>query len=119
LGNVRTGALEYRECVGEDIDVKRQVPFPHLINSTPDESVVLAWIVFKSRAHRDEGNAKVMKNPRLVKIDLHAMPFDCKRMTYGGFEVLVDAIAPQWYKRRQPRADSSGNKVISNRELET
>ena len=117
MGNVRTCALEYRECVGEDLDVKRQVPFPHLINSTPDESVVLAWIVFKSRAHRDEGNAKVMKNPRLAKIDSHAMPFDCKRMAYGGFEVLVDAIAPQWDKRRQPHADSSGNKAISNREL--
>ena len=88
------GALEYRECVGEDLDVKRQVPFPHLINSTPDETVVLAWIVFKSRAHRDEVNAKVMKDPRLAKIDSHAMPFDCKRMAYGGFEVLVDAIAP-------------------------
>ena len=117
MGNVRTGALEYRECVGEDLDVKRQVPFPHLINSTPDESVVLAWIVFKSRAHRDEGNAKVMKNPRLAKIDSHGMPFDCKRMAYGGFEVLVDAIAPQWDKRRQPRAESSGNMAISNREL--
>ena len=89
------GALEYRECIGEELDVKRQVPFPHLINSTPDETVLLAWIVFKSRAHRDEVNAKVMKDPRLAKIDSHAMPFDCKRMAYGGFEVLVDAIAPQ------------------------
>src|SRR6266481_2978285 len=70
------GALEYRECVGEELDVKRQVPFPHLINSTPDETVVLAWIVFKSRAHRDEVNAKVMKDPRLAAMDPNAMPLD-------------------------------------------
>jgi uncharacterized protein YbaA (DUF1428 family) len=74
------GALEYRERVGEDLDVKSQVPFPHLINSTPDETVVLAWIVFKSRAHRDEVNAKVMKDPRLAAMDPNAMPLDCKRM---------------------------------------
>jgi uncharacterized protein YbaA (DUF1428 family) len=88
------GALEYRECVGEDLDVKSQVPFSHLINSTPDETVVLAWIVFKSRAHRDEVNAKVIKDPRLAAMDPNAMPFDCKRMAYGGFEVLVEALAP-------------------------
>ena len=86
--------MEYRECVGEDLDVKSQVPFPHLINSTPDETVVLAWIVFKSRAHRDEVNAKVIKDPRLAAMDPNAMPFDCKRMAYGGFEVLVEALAP-------------------------
>lgn len=88
------GALEYRECVGEDLDVKSQVPFPRLINSTPDETVALAWIVFESRAHRDEVNARVMKDTRLAKMDPNAMPFDCKRMAYGGFEVLVDTIAP-------------------------
>jgi uncharacterized protein YbaA (DUF1428 family) len=84
------GALEYRECVGEDLDVKSQVPFPHLINSTPDETVVLARIVFKSRAHRHKVNAKVMKDPRLAATDPNAMPFHCKRMAYGGFEVLVE-----------------------------
>jgi uncharacterized protein YbaA (DUF1428 family) len=88
------GALEYRECVGEDLDVKSQVPFPRLIHSTPEETVVLAWIVFKSRAHRDEVNAKVMKDPRLAAMDPNAMPFDCKRMAYGGFEVLVEDLAP-------------------------
>ena len=88
------GALEYRECVGEDLDVTSQVPFPCLINSTPDETVVLAWIVFKSRAHRDEVNAKVLKDPRLAQMDASAMPFDCKRMAYGGFQVLVEDVAP-------------------------
>jgi uncharacterized protein YbaA (DUF1428 family) len=88
------GALEYRECVGEDLDVEAQVPFPRLINSIPDETVVLAWIVFKSRAHRDEVNAKVMKDPRLATMDPKAMPFDCKRMAYGGFQVLVEDFAP-------------------------
>ena len=88
------GALENRECVGEDLDVKSQVPFPRLINSTPEETVILAWIVFKSRAHRDEVNAKVMKDPRLATMDPNAMPFDCKRMAYGGFEVLVEEVAP-------------------------
>ena len=66
---------------------------PRLINSKPDETVVFAWIVFESRAHRDEVNAKVMNDPRLAKMGAEAMPFDCKRMAYGGFEVLVDACA--------------------------
>jgi len=59
------GALEYRECVGEDLNVKGQLPFPLLIDCNADETVVFAWIVFESRAHRDEVNAKVMKDPRL------------------------------------------------------
>ena len=103
------GALEYRECVGEDLNVKGQVPFPRLIDSKPDETVVFAWIVFESRAHRDEVNAKVMKDPRLAKMDPNAMPFDCKRMAYGGFEVLVDAFAPMPHtvKRAQPEKVSN------------
>ena len=88
------GALEYRGCLGQDLDVLGQVPLPYLINSAPDETVVLAWIVLKSRAHREEVNAKVMKDPRLSKIDSNAMPFDCKRMAYGEFEVLVEDVAP-------------------------
>ena len=85
------GALEYRECVGEDLDVKFGVSFRRPIKSKSGETVVLAWIVFKSRAHRDRVNAKVMKDPRLAKMmDSKAMPFDVKRMVYGGFEVLVD-----------------------------
>jgi uncharacterized protein YbaA (DUF1428 family) len=85
------GALEYRECVGEDLDVKMGMPFPRLMEVKPGETVVFAWVVFKSRAHRDRVNAKVMKDPRLADMDPKSMPFDVKRMVYGGFDVLVEA----------------------------
>jgi uncharacterized protein YbaA (DUF1428 family) len=86
------GALEYRECIGEDLDVKELVPFPRVVELRPDETVVFAWIVFKSREHRDEVNAKVMQDPRIAEsMGSNAMPFDSKRMVYGGFEVLVEA----------------------------
>jgi uncharacterized protein YbaA (DUF1428 family) len=85
------GALEYRECVGEDLDVKMGMPFPRKIKLKPGETLVFAWIVYKSRAHRDRVNAKVMKDPRLAMDDSKQMPFDVKRMMYGGFEVLVEA----------------------------
>lgn len=86
------GALEYRECVGEDLNVKWGVPFTKTLKTKSSETVIFSYIVFKSRAHRDSVNAKVMKDPRLEKImDLVSMPFDCKRMVYGGFKVLVDA----------------------------
>jgi uncharacterized protein YbaA (DUF1428 family) len=86
------GALEYRECVGDDLKVKWGTPFPRLTKLQRGETVVFSWIVFKSRAHRDRVNAKVMKDPRLAAMmDAKAMPFDAKRMVYGGFKVLVDA----------------------------
>jgi uncharacterized protein YbaA (DUF1428 family) len=86
------GALEYRECIGDDLKVKFGVPFPRLARVKPGEIVVFSWIVYKSRAHRDRVNAKVMKDPRLSKmVSLKDMPFDIKRMSCGGFEVLVDA----------------------------
>ena len=85
------GALEYRECAGDDLDVKFGVPFPRNVKLKPGETVVFSWIVFKSRAHRDRVNAKVMKDPRLAAMmDPKAMPFDAKRMIYGGFKVRVD-----------------------------
>jgi uncharacterized protein YbaA (DUF1428 family) len=85
------GALEYRECVGDDLQVKMGVPFPRRLKTKRAETVVFSWIVFRSRAHRDAVNAKVMKDPRLAKMmDSKAMPFDVKRMAYGGFKVLVD-----------------------------
>ncbi len=86
------GALEYRECVGEDLKSKFGVPFLKTIKAKPNETVVFAWIVFKSRAHRDKVNAKVMQDKRLAdSMDMDAMPFDHKRMVYGGFTMLVEA----------------------------
>jgi uncharacterized protein YbaA (DUF1428 family) len=86
------GALEYRECVGEDLVVDGFVAFPRMVDVKPEETVVFAWILFKSREHRDEVNAKVMKDPRLADtMDPNAMPFDCRRMAYGGFETIVEA----------------------------
>jgi len=84
------GALEYRECVGDDLDVKKIVPFPRSARAKRGETVVFSWIVFKSRAHRDRVNAKVFKDPRIAKMLPQGMPFDMKRMVYGGFKVLVD-----------------------------
>jgi uncharacterized protein YbaA (DUF1428 family) len=84
------GALEYRECVGDDLRVKMGVPFPRLAKVRPGETVVFSWIVFKSRAARDRVNAKVMKDPRITKVINQPQPFDMKRMSYGGFTVLVD-----------------------------
>jgi len=87
------GALEYRECAGDDLNTKMGVSFPRRIRARRGETVVLAWIVYKSRAHRDRVNARVMKDPRLAKMmaDPASMPFDVKRMAYGGFKVIVDA----------------------------
>ena len=85
------GALEYRECVGDDLDVKGLTPFPRRIPLKRGETVVFSWIVFKSRAHRDRVNARVMKDTRLAgSMDPKTMPFGVKRMIYGGFKVLVD-----------------------------
>ena len=83
------GALEYRECVGEDLNIKKVVPFPRSAKAKPGETVVFAWIVYKSRAHRDRVNAKVMKDPRLMSMDMKSMPVDMRRMVYGGFKVIV------------------------------
>jgi uncharacterized protein YbaA (DUF1428 family) len=84
------GALEYRECVGEDLNVKMLVPFTRSIKVKPGETVVFSYIVFKSRTHRDKVNAKVMKDPRMGKhMDGKKPPFDFKRMVYGGFKTIV------------------------------
>ena len=85
------GALEYRECAGDDLDNKWGVPYPRLLKLKRGETAVFAWIVFRSRADRNRVNAKVMKDPRLASMmDPKAMPFDARRMVYGGFTVLVD-----------------------------
>ncbi len=85
------GALEYRECVGDDLAASGMTRFPAMVKAKRTETVFFSWIVFKSKAHRDKVNAKVMKDPRLGKmIAGMEMPFDVKRMAYGGFRVLVD-----------------------------
>jgi uncharacterized protein YbaA (DUF1428 family) len=84
------GALDYHECVGDDLSVKFGLPFAKLVKPRAGETVVFSWIVFKSRAHRDKVNAKVMGDKRLHK-GPKVMPFDIKRMSYGGFKTLVSA----------------------------
>lgn len=85
------GALDYRECVGDDLNVKMCLPFPKGIRSKPGETIVFSWILYKSRAHRDQVNAKVMKDPRLAKMmNDDSMPFDGDRMMYGGFKTIVE-----------------------------
>jgi len=85
------GALDYKECVGDDLKTKWGVPFPRTVKLKPGETVVFAYIVFRSRAHRDRVNAKVMNDPSMgAGMEDRPMPFDMKRMVYGGFKVLVD-----------------------------
>jgi len=86
------GALDYKECVGDDLKVKVGMPFPKMVKPKSGETVVFSYIVYKSRKHRDAVNAKVMADPRIADMcNPKSMPFDCKRMVYGGFKVLVDA----------------------------
>jgi uncharacterized protein YbaA (DUF1428 family) len=85
------GALEYRECIADDVKMGKVTSFPQSVKLKPGETVVFAWIVYKSRAHRDRVNAKVMKDKRLAKMmDPKAMPFDGKRLIYGGFTMVID-----------------------------
>src|SRR5687768_10576079 len=87
---MKHGALDYRECVGHDLKTKCGPGFPRGIKVKPGETVVFAYIVYKSRAHRDKVNAAVMKDPDLTAgMDPNKMPFDWKRMLVGGFETLV------------------------------
>ena len=86
------GALDYKECIGDDLKVKPGcgIPFSRMAKVKPGEVVFFSYIVYKSRMHRDRVNAKVMKDPRLAKMmDPGSIPFDVKRMAYGGFKVLV------------------------------
>src|SRR5450631_1530804 len=84
------GALEYRECIAEDVKVGKRTSFPRSVKLKPGEIVVFSWIVYKSRAQRDRINAKVMKDPRLAEMmDPKSTPFDGKRLIYGGFKKLV------------------------------
>ena len=86
------GALQYCECVADDMNVKFGMPFPKYVKPKPGETILFSWIMYKSRAHRDRVNAKVMKDKRMnAMMDSKDMPFDMKRMAYGGFKVLVTA----------------------------
>ena len=86
------GAVEYVECVADDVKVGKRTSFPRSVKLKPGETVVFAYIVYKSRAQRDRIMAKVMKDPRLAKMmDLKTLPFDAKRMIFGGFKGLVEA----------------------------
>src|SRR5262245_33048673 len=86
------GALEYIECAADDVKRGKWTSFPRSVKLKPGETVMFSYIVYKSRQQRDRINAKVMKDPRLSKMmDPKAMPFDSKRMFWGGFKVLVDA----------------------------
>ena len=86
------GALEFRECAADDVKWGKRTSFPRAVKQKPAETVCFAYIVYKSRAHRDSVNAKVMKDPRLKNMmDPKAMPFDGKRMFWGGFKVIVES----------------------------
>jgi uncharacterized protein YbaA (DUF1428 family) len=82
------GALEYVECVADDVKPGEVTSFPQSVQLKRGETVVFAYIVYKSRAHRDRVNEKVMNDPRLEK-DVKSMPFDAMRMFWGGFSTIV------------------------------
>jgi uncharacterized protein YbaA (DUF1428 family) len=84
------GALEYRECVGDHLVQKGSAAFQKRARAKRGEIVVFSWIVYKSRAHRDKILPKIMQDKRLTTMDPKNVPFDMKRMSYGGFKVLVD-----------------------------
>jgi uncharacterized protein YbaA (DUF1428 family) len=85
------GAIEFHECVADDVKPGKYTSFPQSVKLKPGETVIFSWIVFKSRPHRDSVNAKVMKDPRLAEMmNPKALPFDGKRMFWGGFKTLVE-----------------------------
>ena len=85
------GALEFRECVADDVKVGEVTSFPRSVQVEEGETVVFSWIVFESREHRDRVNAEVMKDSRLEEMmEREDMPFDSRRMIYGGFRVAVE-----------------------------
>jgi uncharacterized protein YbaA (DUF1428 family) len=87
---MKHGAVDYKECAGDDLAAKWGTPFTRVMKLRPGETVVFAYIVFKSRAHRDRVNAKVMKEMAAMGGPPKDMPFDPKRMAYGGFKTIVE-----------------------------
>lgn len=86
---IEHGALEVHECAADDVKPGKLTSFPQAVKLKDDEMVVFSWIVFKSRAHRDAVNAKVMADARVVAMEGQPMPFDGKRMFWGGFKEMV------------------------------
>jgi uncharacterized protein YbaA (DUF1428 family) len=85
------GAIDYRECIADDVKPGKLTSFPQSVKLKPNEVVVFSWITYKSRKQRDRVNAKVMKDPRIAAMgNMASMPFDGKRMIYGGFTTLVE-----------------------------
>ena len=85
------GALSYHECVADDVPPGKQTSFPKGVKLRKGEEVWFSWIVYRSRKDRDRVNAKCMKDPRLAHMmTAGAMPFDGKRMVYGGFRMVID-----------------------------
>ncbi|MBS0197289.1 MAG: DUF1428 domain-containing protein [Planctomycetes bacterium] len=86
------GALEYRECAGDDLASSFALPFPKMARCKPGETVLFSWIVYENKAHRNRVTAKVMKDPRIAAMcDPKNMPFDVRRMACGGFKIAVSA----------------------------
>ena len=83
------GALSYVECAADDVPVGKLTSFPKAVKLKPGEIVVFSWIVYKSRSHRDAVLKKVMSDPRM-KMEMSTMPFDGKRMIWGGFKPIVE-----------------------------
>lgn len=87
------GALEYHECAADDVQPGKVTSFPQAVKLKPDEVVIFSWIVYKSRRDRDKINAQVMKDPRLAGMDPKTLPFDGKRMFWGGFKPILSKVA--------------------------
>jgi len=92
---IEHGALDYRECVGEDLSANVGAPFRDAVLAKKTDTVVFSWIIYKDRKHRDAVNAKVMADTRMADTmnDPKSLPFDVKRMSYAGFETIVELTA--------------------------
>jgi uncharacterized protein YbaA (DUF1428 family) len=86
---IKHGALEVHECAADDVKPGKLTSFPQAVKLKPDEIVIFSWIVFKSRRHRDAVNKKVMADPMMAGMNTASMPFDGKRMIFGGFKEIV------------------------------
>jgi uncharacterized protein YbaA (DUF1428 family) len=83
------GALDYRECIADDVSWGKRTSFPRAVKQKPGETVIFSYIIYRSRAHRDAVNKKAMKDKRFAGMNMKDMPFDTKRMIFGGFKTIV------------------------------